>query len=99
LDGSVEYSNIIVLNISNNNKYHIYPNPFDNTIIYSYSNNRLENLSIEIINLLGQTIYSKLETSTNKLVISLNELIPGNYKIRIRHLDRNYVIEEFIIKK
>jgi hypothetical protein len=99
LDGSVEYSNIIVLNISKNDNYQIYPNPFDNTITYSYNNTRPEIINIEIINLLGQSIYNKIETSTNKLVINLNDLIPGFYKIKIKHLDRGYSIEEFIIKK
>ena len=99
LDGSVEYSNIIVLNISKNDNYQIYPNPFDNTITYYYNNTRPEIINIEIINLLGQSIYNKIETSTNKLVINLNDLIPGFYKIKIKHLDRGYSIEEFIIKK
>jgi ELWxxDGT repeat protein len=64
------------------NKFSIYPNPTTSQINLSFENN-LENASIKIISLLGQTVIEKQNLSGNNLNVEVSNLTAGMYVIEV----------------
>ncbi len=74
----------ISLNTTNFNKgkVAIYPNPTTSKINLSFESN-LENASIKIISLLGQTVIEKQNLSGNNLSVEVSNLAAGMYVVEV----------------
>lgn len=87
--------------INNQNKsLSIYPNPSQSIITFEFELSETKNISIEIKNILGQTIKT-IDTSIliigkNKIEISINEFSSGVYFIRLESKD--FIMSEKFIK-
>ena len=78
-DGKTTFSKTISLeNAKNREGVKIYPNPANDVLII----NNAEGKSVEIINILGQTIKS-ISPNNNQFSITINELKSGIYFIKI----------------
>ncbi len=64
------------------NKFSIYPNPTASQINLSFESN-LENASIKIISLLGQTVIEKQNLSSNVLSFDVSNLAAGMYVVEV----------------
>jgi len=102
LDGSYTYSSIISLYGDFNINYVIYPNPFHDTIIYSYYTEEPEDLEVQIFDVLGKSVYYKInkcESCINAVNINVDDLPSGKYTLKVKHLKTNYETIRTIIKK
>ena len=67
-DNSIKYTNVVLIkhlkfDVS------IYPNPVDNMLFVSLKSNKPKNYSVEISNIMGQKIMSKIYANTQNLLI------------------------------
>lgn len=69
--------------ISNFNSFTLYPNPAQTLINIEFENASSENYTISIVNVLGQTVYSK-QTSDSKIQISVDEFFSGIYVVKVQ---------------
>lgn len=102
LDGSYKYSPMIALFSAYNIDYQIYPNPFEESFVYSYYSETPENLEIIIHNLLGQLVYKQdidCKDRINAVPINVNDLSPGFYRLHIKHKQSGFETNQTIIKK
>jgi hypothetical protein len=102
LNGSIEYSNTIALELNKTfTGYKFYPNPTDGSVIYSFSNDKVDILDIEVFDMIGKTV-KKIETESrvglNSLNIDLSDLDSGCYNIRVSHRNKNISNVGMIIK-
>ena len=72
-----------VNNITNSTKFNVYPNP-NNGIFNVSIGNSSEINTIEITNVIGQTIYSKIANNSSSNVIDLSNLNKGIYFISLK---------------
>ena len=88
-DGSLDYSNIVLLVIEDIDKgYIFYPNPTENIVYYQYEANDIEQLQIEIIDVLGRVLKTeqvKSAVGVNNIPILLGEYTVGSYIIRVQN--------------
>lgn len=72
------------LSVSENklSNFKIYPNPTSNNLNLSFENN-LENASIKIISILGQTVLEKQNISGNDLTLNISNLSKGIYILEL----------------
>jgi hypothetical protein len=71
--------------IAENKEFNIYPNPFRNNLSIDWKGRQQSNVSVRLVNILGQEVYSasmKLNTGSNTL--QLPALNSGNYILMIR---------------
>jgi len=80
-------------NVNSDVDISIYPNPAENEITFSSS---VEIKKIEILNLLGQIIYTKDMKSTNTK-INISNLAKGNYIAKI-YTDNGVATKKFIVE-
>ena len=73
----------------------LYPNPASDYINIQISNNQEENL-VELVNLSGQTVYSRIHNS-EKIQLYVKDFEPGLYLIRITNREE-IVTEKLIIE-
>jgi hypothetical protein len=78
---SINYTGIN--EISNFNSFSIYPNPAQTLINIEFENASSKNYTLSIVNVLGQTVYSK-QTSDSKLQISVDEFPNGIYTVQVQ---------------
>ena len=102
LNGSIEYSNTIALELNKTfTGYKFYPNPTNGSVIYSFSNDKVDILDIEVFDMIGKTV-KKIETESrvglNSLNIDLSDLDSGCYNIRVSHRNKNISNVGMIIK-
>ncbi len=64
------------------NDVKIYPNPFSNQFNIDFGINNLENANIEIIDVLGKSVYQQRLTTT-KTMIDINYLTQGVYLLKL----------------
>ncbi len=64
------------------NLFSIYPNPVNNLLTINYSQNNLPN-TIQVYNMLGQTIFTKNITNETDLTLNMSTLTSGMYFITI----------------
>lgn len=102
LDGTYSYSPIIVLNSDYSIDYKVYPNPFDDSLVYTYYAETPENLEIYIFNMLGQLIHfekTTCESCVNTTNINVKDFLPGTYRLVIKHKETGHETSQTIIKK
>jgi hypothetical protein len=102
-DGSTELSNIVVLERNGNGKgYSFFPNPAQDEVFYSFNSESEENIEIEILDVLGRVISTKILNATignNNLRADMSSLIPGSYIIRAKHQNSGMLHSAKIVKK
>lgn len=87
VDGNTSYSKIIRVQIANeNSRVIISPNPFKNNLNISVSWNKIENMKIRIVNVLGREVFSKNVVTNKGLnyigLDALSKLAAGNYFVQ-----------------
>jgi uncharacterized repeat protein (TIGR01451 family) len=75
-----------VQNLNRKSELNVFPNPAGNTVWISAENLQSENVTLEFINSLGQLVRStNTNISKGQLIsVSINDLTPGIYMIRLR---------------
>lgn len=93
---SSDTSNIIqptdVVEINNNSNWLIYPSPVTNNLIIETNNNNLEQ-RIEIIDLMGQIIYSS--TIRNKIIVDMSHLVNSIYFVKF-YSDKSIIMKKIV---
>ncbi|WP_395046794.1 T9SS type A sorting domain-containing protein [Flavobacterium sp.] len=74
----------------------LYPNPTTSQINLSFENN-LENTSLKIISITGQTVFEKRDISESSLILDVSNLSNGTYVIQV--IDNNYIRTSKFIKQ
>jgi hypothetical protein len=64
-------------------EFSVYPNPVQNWLNLSL-NQKSERVEVQILNLLGEELYSKLYTNTDRIKLDAGYLEPGTYLVKIR---------------
>jgi hypothetical protein len=101
IDQTYNYSDIIVLYADYEIESKVYPNPFKDSITYTYYSETFEDLDILVFNVMGQLVYSEYkncQTCSNIVNIDLNKLVSGTYKLVIKHKTSGYQLNQSIIK-
>jgi uncharacterized repeat protein (TIGR02543 family) len=103
MDATYEYSHTIALeNKKSETTYVFFPNPTHDFVNYQFNSEINESLQIEVLNTLGQTVFSQTKTATvgtNSIAINLADLVPGAYTIRVKHGALGITHTEKIFKK
>jgi hypothetical protein len=84
VDGSFEWSNIVIVSAkeANNNSIDIYPNPFNTNVTLSLVDNTPA--TIEVVSMQGVSVYNATANSNNMFVnINLTQLTSGVYFIKV----------------
>ena len=84
VDGSFEWSNIVIVSAkqANNNSIDIYPNPFNTNVTLSLVDNTPA--TIEVVSMQGVSVYNATANSNNLFVnINLTQLTSGVYFIKV----------------
>ena len=79
---------IAIANPKGNTSFVVYPNPTQNTVYYEVSLEQAEQLQVELLNVLGQTIQSSVydfEAGVQRITIAMNTLPSGTYLLRVMH--------------
>ncbi len=100
-DQTYNYSDIIVLYADYEIESKVYPNPFNDSITYTYYSETFEDLDIMVFNVMGQLVYfehKNCQTCSNVVSIDLNKLVSGTYKLVIKHKTTGYQLNQSIIK-
>jgi hypothetical protein len=80
----------------------VHPNPFSNTTTVSYKVETPSNISIELLNTLGQTIevlrndYS--DSGTYQIPLNVSNLTSGMYSVRMRSGSSSMVVPVWVVK-
>lgn len=95
-------STLSLNNLEKKTKFELYPNPAKNELHISFYPENSINLSIEILNVVGQTIFKsiknkKINPGNQNINININQLKSGVYFTRIR-LNNKTSIKKFIVK-
>jgi|688.fasta_scaffold07283_6 hypothetical protein len=102
LDETFSYSSIIYLETKNQIESKVYPNPFEDSLIYTYESEQNEELEIQVINILGQKVFQynvSCQTCGNYVSINTSNIPSGKYTIRIKHLSSLHETIQTMIKK
>jgi hypothetical protein len=84
VDGTFEWSNIVIVsaNDANNTNIDVYPNPFNNNVTVSLVDNTPA--TIEVVSLQGVSVYNATTNSTNSFAhVNLTQLTSGVYFIKV----------------
>ena len=65
--------------------FNIYPNPTQNYIIISYSDESIKNYTVDLIDQLGQVLATRVLSGNNQQ-IDVSTLAAGNYHLRVTYL-------------
>jgi hypothetical protein len=102
LEGNLKKSTVINEFSESSTTLSVHPNPFSNTTTISYKVETPSNISIELLNTLGQTIevlrndYS--DSGTYQLPLNVSTLSSGMYSVRMRSGSMNEVVPVCVVK-
>ena len=102
LDETFSHSSIIYLETQNKIESKVYPNPFEDSLIYTYQSEQNEELEFQVINILGQKVFQynvNCQTCGNYVTINTSNIPSGKYTIRIKHLTSLHETIQTMIKK
>ncbi len=102
-DGSVSYSNTILLVINPDNAvYSFYPNPTQDVVFYNFESTKAQELEVEIMDVLGRVLESNtaaLTIGSNNIEISLEKYPVGTYLVRVKHNNSGAIHISKVVKK
>ncbi len=78
--------------VNTENKFKIYPNPTSNTINMNFDAN-LENASVKIISVTGQTVLDKQSITGNDFSLDVSSILKGIYIIQITDENSSYTMK------
>jgi uncharacterized repeat protein (TIGR01451 family) len=89
----------LLTNIENNTseEMEVYPNPVFDNLYIELANIRSENLNVQILNGIGQTVWSNKFTSGTKLSVDMSSFMNGMYFVKLIN-NENCLVKK-IIKK
>ena len=91
-------STTAVLDISNKNGIHIYPNPVNDFVTISSDHDSETAVRLELINALGITVESiQLEPHLMEKVLDVSSVSPGSYSVVIRDVFQRIIFTEKIV--
>jgi len=82
MDNHFSYSNIVLINVHGNASVVIYPNPVSDKLLLSYTGVN-SNIQLDIVDALGQVVYTSKTVVANPITIPVSNLASGNYVLRI----------------
>ena len=93
-NGKIYYSNVKVVDLSDisDDAVSIYPNPIVKNMTVGFKAPQTGTLKVEVVNAIGQAVYSKVENVTNQSKIDINlaqNAQRGTYYLRIQNLKSN----------
>ncbi len=95
IDGSDEFSKIEVLdNKVDDGVFNVYPNPAKNILNISYNIEQEEDIKIELLDVLGRVVKSKIISASvgqNNQILEIAELTSGTYNLRITYLESSRI--------
>lgn len=103
LQGFIQPSNLLAntsLNIeliTSNLKGKVHPNPFDESITLSFSNDIEGDINIEVYDLIGRLVFSKKQPAEQSLQLEFKNLPAATYILKVRVNKRQFIKK--IIKK
>lgn len=86
-----------VIEYEKNDKIKVFPNPAQNSLTISYTGNQIENTTVEILNSLGQSVFTKSIISNESIDIS--NLSNGLYFIHLKGSNLNVSPKKLIISR
>ena len=103
LDGNTSYTNTIAINVAAENlKEVFYPNPTNAVLTYQFEATRVEQLSIQVIDLLGQVVLEstyQTQLGINSSRLNVKALQVGTYFVRVMNEEGTIVTTAQIIKQ
>ncbi len=93
IDGSVRYSKIISVSSDEINELQIFPNPNNGSFTVAFSGINETDVKINLVNNLGQLIYSGFISSKSPRPIDLHQVSNGIYYLQV------YTDDKIIVKK
>ena len=94
----VEITTIGIDEFSNNKLWTLFPNPATNFVVASFENNP-SNIQVQIFDVVGKTLDSKVSLSKNNITINTENLSKGVYTIRFTETTTNKTIIKRFIKE
>ena len=82
MDGNVTYSSTVLINVHDFGSVVVYPNPTTDNLFINYRGDN-STINIEIVDAIGQVVYSNKTAVVNPIVIPVSKLSSGNYILRI----------------
>jgi hypothetical protein len=83
-----------VNNVVNKNVISVYPNPASNLLNLEFQSNKLEKVNIEMINLLGEKVFSKTfqtQIGENNIQLEVDKIPSGIYLLQIKGKDNIFI--------
>ena len=101
-DRTEHLSNVVVLQITDIDlSYGFYPNPTEDLIYYQFGSERSEDLTFEVVDILGQVLETQLRAAVpgiNRIVVDLTDYPSASYILRVKHSATGAVRSAKIIK-
>ncbi len=102
IDGAIDFSDIILLMVSKDDKgYSFYPNPTNGLIYYQYESYSSDLLKVEVLDVLGKQLKLVEQTGEiglNKVSVDLSSYPSGTYMIRIHNTNASTVHTAKVVK-
>lgn len=86
-NGGISYSNVVVINLSSNTSFSIYPNPVQAKLNLQVQNSKTEKVTIQVVDLLGKVLQqqsTQLNAGINSLSLDVASLAKGSYIVVVK---------------
>ena len=86
-DGSISYSNVVALSLSNATSFTIYPNPVRNNLSLLVQSSKSELVTVQVVDMLGKSLHqeqTQLNAGLNNVSLNLTSLAKGNYVVILK---------------
>ena len=94
IDGRATFSSVVKLNITSNNSFEVFPNPFSNSFTLSFNASKVSTAALRIQNSAGNLVFSKqikITKGNNSLLMNnLPTLATGVYYISVYNDELNF---------
>jgi hypothetical protein len=74
----------------------VYPNPFSSLTTISFNNDKLENYSLSIYNILGAKVKYEENILAEKYILEKGNLKSGIYNLELRSESKSYYIKMIV---
>jgi hypothetical protein len=90
-DGKITYSKTVPVKLNKSDEISVWPNPFINSVSFTYKTGKAVTLNVRLLNISGQKIQEqqfKIDAGTSNLVINNLKNIPtGNYLLELHNMN------------